>query len=640
MPGRIADADIAAVREAVRIDDVIRDYVTLRPSGSGSLKGLCPFHDEKSPSFNVRPQVGYWHCFGCGKGGDAIDFLIESEQLTFVDAVERLAQRAGIQLTYTEGGPRAGSGDAGRRQRLVSVNAAAAEFYAAQLHQSDAAQAGRAFLHERGFDADAARTFGVGFAPRDGEGLLKHLRGRGFSDDDQVTAGLIGQSNRGPYDRFRGRLLWPIRDASGDVVAFGARRLFDDDRIEAKYLNTPETQLFKKSQVLYGVDLARRDIARMRQAVVVEGYTDVMACHLSGVPTAVATCGTAFGEGHSRLLRRLLLDDQQRTGEIIFTFDGDEAGQKAALRAFQDDQQFVAQTYVAVEPSGADPCELRQRDGAAAVRELVARRVPLYRFALTSVIARYDLDRADGRIDALRATAPLVASVRDSGKVSEYIRELSHMITLDPEQVRAEVSRAASRGNRGRPSDRDRPVGDLANGSSAAAPQAPDPAANLPDAHDPSRQVEREVLKLAVQRPALVGPGFDAVAEDDFTHPAYRAMRQAIASAGGTGTAAGGEAWLQQLSAALPTDQMRGLLSSLAVEDLLTQTEPDARYGAAFVARVREIAVGRVVTDLKGRLQRMNPVTQTEEYNRLFGQLITAEKQHRQLREAAAGGLA
>ena len=198
----------------------------------------------------------------------------------------------------------------------------------------------------------------------------------------QIAAGLIGQGNRGPYDRFRGRLLWPIRDASGDVVAFGARRLFDDDRIEAKYLNTPETQLFKKNQVLYGVDLARREIARMRQAVVVEGYTDVMACHLSGVPTAVATCGTAFGEGHSRLLRRLLLDDQQRTGEIIFTFDGDEAGQKAALRAFQDDQQFVAQTYVAVEPSGADPCELRQRDGAAAVRELVARRVPLYRFAL------------------------------------------------------------------------------------------------------------------------------------------------------------------------------------------------------------------------------------------------------------------
>ena len=174
-----------------------------------------------------------------------------------------------------------------------------------------------------------------------------------------MGAGLCAQGQRGHYDRFRGRLLWPIRDTSGETIGFGARRIFDDDRIEAKYLNTPETTIYKKSHVLYGIDLARRDIARASQAVVVEGYTDVMACHLSGVPTAVATCGTAFGDDHARVVRRLLQDHDEFRGEVIFTFDGDQAGQNAAMKAFERDQSFAGQTYVAVEPSGLDPCDLR-----------------------------------------------------------------------------------------------------------------------------------------------------------------------------------------------------------------------------------------------------------------------------------------
>jgi DNA primase len=224
-----------------------------------------------------------------------------------------------------------------------------------------------------------------------------------------VAAGLVALG-RSAYDRFRGRLLWPIRDATGDTIGFGARRIFDDDKIEAKYLNTPETPIYKKSTVLYGIDLARRDIARSSQAVVVEGYTDVMACHLAGVPTAVATCGTAFGDEHARVLRRFLHDHEEFRGEVIFTFDGDAAGQKAALRAFGGDQNFVSQTYVAVEPTGLDPCDLRLQQGDAAVRELVARRVPLYRFVLTNVVGKYDLDRADGRVDAMREGARLVST--------------------------------------------------------------------------------------------------------------------------------------------------------------------------------------------------------------------------------------
>jgi len=615
--GRIRDEDIAAVREAVRIDEVIGQYVTLKPGGAGSLKGLCPFHDEKSPSFNVRPAMGHFHCFGCGEGGDVISFVRKIDGLTFVEAVERLADRAGIRLTYAEGGPTVAR-DVGQRARLLAANSAAAEYYRQQLHTSAAARDGRQFLADRGFDRDAADTFGIGFAPRDGESLIRHLCGRGISDEDALTAGLTATGQRGPYDRFRGRLLWPIRDVSGDVVGFGARRLFDDDRIEAKYLNTPETPLYRKSTVLYGIDLARKEIARTSQAVVVEGYTDVMACHLSGVGTAVATCGTAFGEDHGKLLRRLLLDDAQMRGEVIFAFDGDEAGQKAALRTFKADDQFVAQTYVAVEPTGLDPCELRQKSGDEAVRELVARRVPLYRFVLASVVGRYDLDRADGRIDALRAAAPLVASVRDQAKIGEYVREVARMIGLDVEVVRAEVEKITGASRRGRPASR----------------QAP--------GRDRQLQVERELLKLAIQRPALLGPEFDVIPMEAFTDPAYRAIVAGVAAAGGVGVAAGGERWVESVTAAAGDDAVRALISALTVEDLHVPAggEPDGRYASALVARTQELHVSREITEVKAKLERMNPVTQVEEYNRLFGILIGLEQRRQQLRSRGENGFA
>ena len=431
------------MREKARIDDVVSSYVTLRKAGGGSLKGLCPFHDEKSPSFNVTPARNFWHCFGCGEGGDVIAFVMKIDGLGFSETVERLADKYGVQLRREEGDAPALRPKGPQRSRLIEAHKAAQEFYAEALGTPDALVA-RQFLHDRGFDQEACARFGVGFAPQGNDVLLKHLRGRGFKDEELVVGGLVAEG-RGFYDRFRGRLLWPIRDATGDTIGFGARRIFDDDRIEAKYLNTPETPIYKKSQVLYGIDLARRDIARTSQAVVVEGYTDVMACHLAGVPTAVATCGTAFGDDHARILRRFLHDHEEFRGEVIFTFDGDAAGQKAALRAFAGDQNFVSQTYVAVEPTGMDPCDLRLKQGDAAVRELVARRVPLYRFVLANVASRYDLDRADGRIDALREAAQLVSSIRDRSKVEAFSRELAQMLGVDVEEARAEVRRATGR---------------------------------------------------------------------------------------------------------------------------------------------------------------------------------------------------
>lgn len=375
MSGRIRDEDVSYVRDRSPIDEVVGEYVQLKSAGGGQKKGLCPFHDEKSPSFHVTPSKGYFHCFGCQTGGDVIAFIMKMEHLTFTETIERLAERIGYQLTFDQSsGTRA---PAGQRSRLVAANLAAAIFYQEQLQLPEAAH-GREFLQKRGFDREASASFGVGFAPDEWDSLTKYLQGKSFTIEEIMLAGLSKDGTRGPIDRFRNRLTWPIRDLSGDVVGFGARKLATDEADQGpKYLNTPETPIYKKSQVLYGLDVAKKEIAKKRQAVIVEGYTDVMAAHLAGITTAVATCGTAFGDDHIRILRRLLMDDDAFRGEVIFTFDGDAAGQKAALRAFTDDQKFVAQTFVAVEPNGKDPCELRQDSGDAAVRDLIARRVPL-----------------------------------------------------------------------------------------------------------------------------------------------------------------------------------------------------------------------------------------------------------------------
>ncbi|GAA5153954.1 DNA primase [Microbacterium pseudoresistens] len=442
---RISQADIDEVKARTNIADIVGERVSLKSAGVGSMKGLCPFHDEKSPSFHVRPAVGFYHCFGCGASGDVYSFLREMDHLSFTESVERLAGRIGFALHYEDGGA---APETSGRSRLYAANAAAGEFFRAQLLSAEAESA-RRFLGERGFDAGAAAHFGVGYAPRGWEGMLKALTAQGFSRDELSAAGLVSTGQRGVYDRFRGRLVWPIRDVTGQTIGFGARKLYDDDQ-GPKYLNTPETPIYKKAQVLYGLDLAKRDIARgdPRRVIVVEGYTDVMACHLAGLTTAVATCGTAFGAEHIKVLRRIMGDDDAH-GEVVFTFDGDEAGQKAALRAFAEDDRFTAQTFVAVAPDGLDPCDLRLQRGDAAVRALMGAKVPMFEFVIDRKIEGYDLATVEGRVGALRAAAPIVAEIRDRLLRPEYERVLARRLGIDPTDVHAEVRAAAGRRDRG-----------------------------------------------------------------------------------------------------------------------------------------------------------------------------------------------
>ncbi|MFF9397362.1 DNA primase [Streptomyces sp. NPDC014744] len=607
MAGRINDEDVKAVRDAVPIDAVVSEYLQLRNAGGGNLKGLCPFHDEKSPSFQVSPSKGLFHCFGCQEGGDTIAFVMKIDHLSFSETVERLAAKAGITLRYEEGGYNP-SHQRGERIRLVEAHKVAADFYREQLDGPEA-EIGRKFLAERGFDQDAAVHFGIGYSPAGWDHLTRYLRGKGFSDRELIASGLSQDGRRGPIDRFRGRLMWPISDTSGDVVGFGARKLRDDDN-GPKYLNTPETAIYKKSQVLYGIDLAKKEIAKSSRAVVVEGYTDVMACHLAGVTTAIATCGTAFGGDHIKILRRLLMDNG--SARVIFTFDGDAAGQKAALRAFEDDQKFAAETYIAIAPDNMDPCDLRLAKGDEAVRDLVEPRTPLFEFALRQIVGRYDLETPAGRGAALDEAAPVVARIKNSSSQHEVAVQLAGMLgILDTQFVVKRVAQLArwarERGDRRGPAPGSSRGGAGAPGGlrheqvrTTAAPSGP--ALHL---RSPAHRTERELLKLALQKPALVSPAFDAYGVDEFTAPPYAAVRQCVADAGGAETGLPEPRdYLARVLDVAPDDTVRNLVTELAVEVFHGKTI-DETYAGVQLVQVRLRAVDRRIGEVQGSLARL-----------------------------------
>jgi DNA primase len=637
MPGRIRQEDIAAVRERSPIVDVVGEYLQLRPAGGGHLKGLCPFHDERTPSFNVTPGKELYHCFSCGEGGDVIKFIMKLESLQFGEAVERLAARAGVELRYEAGGYVPGQ-ETGQRRRLIEAHRLAQDFYSERMH-ADSGRIAQAFLAERGFSLDDADKFGTGYSPAAWDELTKLLRSRGFTEDELVKAGLARRTSRGGLiDMFRGRLMWPIRDLTGETIAFGARKLNPDD--DPKYLNTPETQIFKKSQVLYGADLAKREIAKRRQAVIVEGYTDVMACHLSGVPTAVATSGTSFGEDHVKILRRLIMDTDWSAGEVIFTFDGDAAGQKAALRAFGLEEKFVTQTFVAVQPEGLDPCDLRLKHGEAAVRDLVARRVPLFEFAVRSVLAKHDLETREGQFAAIDEAAPIIVRIKDQSKWKRYAVDLDRWIGFNDERYildRVRHAARATKATRGTPA-RSGAVNAAQEGNSRRRADAGQNRAGQPyDRSDRVLQVEREALKLAVQWPALTGPEFDSLGVAAFSVPVHAAVFGLIAGCGGVGTAGRARDWAAALLEAAPDDGVRTFVTELVAEPLQVAGEPDEKYADVILARVGEFSVGREIAAIKAKLQRMNPEEDQAGYGRMFGDLIALEQRHRWLLNRAAG---
>lgn len=687
MAGLIKREDIDAVRERADIAEIVGTHVTLKSAGVGSMKGLCPFHDERTPSFHVRPQLGYWHCFGCGEGGDVFSFLQRMDRVSFTEAVELLAAKYGVELHYEDGaaGPARSPEEPGRRQRLLDAHRIAEEFYQAQL-ASPQASAARQFLASRGFDRGAARHFGVGYSPPAWDELLRVLRARGFRDDEIITAGLATQGPRGIYDRFRGRLMWPIRDLTGATIGFGARKLGDEDG--PKYLNTPETPLYKKNQVLYGVDLAKRDIAAKRRLVVVEGYTDVMAAHLAGETTAVATCGTAFGEGHIRVARRLLGDSFDpaagvifSTGathgaEVIFTFDGDAAGRKAALRAFEQDQKFAAQTFVAVEPSGKDPCDVRCERGDAAVRELIESRRPLFEFAIDSVLAGLDVTTAEGRVAGMRVVSPVIAQIRDRALRGEYARETAGKLGIDERALRQAVQRAerdaAARARNDRPGGS--PGGRFAGapGTAGYGQTGGDHGGESGGGHtavggtssnhgevdavsmsggsmnqaelrelvtqwssDPAARTERQGMEAVLLSPSAAAEmGFDELPGNVFTVPALRSLHEAIRAAGGAGSATQHQhlgAWMREVTEYVEP-HLVGLLHMLSVATVPVAEEKDIdRYVRGVVGALMRAWIVRRIGDLRQQLRRLP--AESEQAQAAMTELMKLETRRRQLLE-------
>jgi len=623
MAARIVDEDLAQVRERARIDEVIGSYMTLRRAGA-DLTGLCPFHDEKTPSFHVSPSRGLFYCFGCGVGGDVIKFVQQIDNLSFLEAVQALADRVGIQLRF-EDGPTGQNTDSGARQRILAANQAAADFYAGQLLSPEAVTA-RQMLDGRGFDQQVAQQFNVGYAPRQGQVLHDHLHRLGFRDDELIKANLIRAN--GGWDVFQGRVLWPIRDSTAVVLGFGARRLFDDDKMGGKYVNTAETPVYKKSRVLYGLDMARGPIGKQGQAVVMEGYTDVMAAHLSGVDTAVASCGTAFGEEHARLLQRMIGLPEQ--GRVVFTFDGDQAGQAAALKVFELSDRFAVPTYVAVAPDGLDPCDLRLRQGETAVRELIRSAGPLYEFVMRNRVAGFDLDRHDSRVDAVRSVAPMLSTIADADKRGAFIASLAGIVGMEPAEVRR-IATTANRRSGSRATAPARDVGRPTPDETPAVLPSEKPAdVPYPPADEPELAAERGVCQLMLQAPVLFTTDWCGLAPADFRHPAYRAICEVVMA-----TPFEADGWVGRLQSATTSPVVLRLQTELAVAPLLRP--PDDAYVKAYAARVRLGRLRSQLDTLRSRLQRLNPITQADVQVPLFQQVVEMEALKVQLTRDALG---
>lgn len=566
MAGMIKKEDVEKVRAAADLYDIVSASVALKPSGAGSFVGLCPFHDEKTGSFNVRPALGVWHCFGCGLGGDVFKFVEQQENIDFREAVELLADKYHIELHYEQTGAGRADGHAGsKRARLLEANEEAQRFFVSQI-MSKEALAARKLLGGRTFSQADCERFGCGYAPQGWDNLVRHLASKGFTQQEMLDAGLARQGQRGIYDYFRGRVTWPIRDSTGRTLGFGARKLYEDDQIAAKYINTPDTALYRKTQVLYGIDLAKKSIVRKRQVVIVEGYTDVMAMHLAGVDTAVATCGTAFGEEHAKIVRRLIADDslgavqlvgpmkvegQTLSSRVVFTFDGDAAGQKAALHAFGLDSAFLSQTFVAVADDNLDPCDLRIERGDEAVRSLVENAKPLYDFVIDSAIHRFDTQYATGQMGAVKAVAPLVAQIRDRSLLDLYTRRATRLIGVDLDIMRREVERERRRMHV--PSDdayapRRRFAGAGGTRGEAGGMGVDSALRRQVEHRDATEQTyfriddavfiaEQQFMSVLIQIPRAVSAnGFAELTDGHFEVPVFRDLFRAVIAAGGLPT--------------------------------------------------------------------------------------------------------
>lgn len=590
MAGRIRQDDIEAVKERTELVKLVSQHLSLKKGGADRLVGLCPFHQEKTPSFGVSPGKQVYYCFGCGKGGDAITFLRELEHLSYPEAVERLAQDAGITLRY-EGDSPTERRAAQRRAALIRANEEAAKLYRDFLMEDPQAVDARTYLAGRSITPETVEAFQIGFAPPTRDFVLRRLsQARDLSPEIVLEAGLASRGDDGTVrDRFRGRVTFPIHDLQGRAVGFGARILPTDPRAgeQPKYLNTAETAIYRKNEILYNLHRARASIAKSGQVFVVEGYTDVIAFARAGIDNTVATCGTALGEAHFRLMSRF-------AQHAVLAFDSDEAGARAAERAFAFQEQYPVQAVVMVMPQGLDPADFVAKEGPDAVLEAAALARPLVEFMVRRVVSRHDLDSVDDQSAAVNEVLPILEHLTDPVRRSEY----GHLLADLTGVAEASVMRALDDRGRGKP-------------------EATVPATKRGSAR---QRVEREMLKLLVRDAATYDAYAGRLTPDHFRSPTAKTLFIQIRDAGGdVGRLAGGV-----------DETLAAQVSALALDPL--DGEPTPEYADSVCARLDEFRLKEQSDALRLRLQKLNPTTD-ETYDELFVQLVAVDGELRRLRQ-------
>ena len=611
---RISEDDIRRVREAIDLVELVSERVVLKQKGR-LFWGCCPFHNEKTPSFKIDPDLQNWHCFGCGKGGDVFGFLMESEHLEFPEAVRALADRAHIEIKE-EGG---NSVPRSKRDRMMQACAAAEEFYHMQLMRSrDAGPASaRTYLHERGFGSECANAWKLGYAPGRGK-LVGALNKQGFSRDELVGANLAFVNKQGRLvDRFYERVMFPVHDLQGRTIAFGGRVIGQG---EPKYLNSSETPIFHKSSNMFGIDVAKTPIVSGAEAIVVEGYTDVIALHEAGVKNAVATLGTALTAQHVKMLSRFAT-------RIVYLFDGDAAGQKAADRAseFIDWQSAVesrrdpVDLRVAILPDEKDPAEYVADAGADALREVIAASEPLLQFSINRCIDRYDLRRPEQKVRAMTEALKILYPLKDSVSATDYVNLIADRLNVEytavfkalketkaPMAARHQQNQAVSE-----------PRQNVANTV----------AEQIIEADQQSAQTERALIALVVTDAHLL----DAIEKDlvriDWSDGVAESMADALLTLDHDASPAQALAALQ---AACPD------ASTLLAQAMVETSDPTEKLFQArlMIRMLRERDLERRIRNAKARM-RADSGLSSEELDRLFEQTVSMQKELVKLRSAA-----
>ena len=592
MAGRIRDDDIEVVKERTDLVQLASQYLTLKKAGADRMVGLCPFHQEKTPSFGISPSKQLYYCHGCGAGGDAIRFIRELEHLSYVEAVERLAQQAGVRLRYEGDSPEAQRA-AARRQALYRANEQAADLYARMLTEGKEAGDARAYVAERGISPEAVAAFGIGYSPGYADFLLRRLsQARDLSPEILLEAGLATRGDDGTVrDRFRGRLIFPIHDLQGHGIGFGARILPSDPRAgeQAKYLNTAETPIYKKHEVLYNLHRARTAIAKSGEVFVVEGYTDVIAFSQAGIEQTVATCGTALGEGHFRQLSRF-------AARAIMAFDSDEAGARAAERAAEFQERFPSvETVVMIMPDGLDPAEFVTAHGADGVRDAAKGSRPLVEYMVRRTIGRHDLSTVEGQSRAVADAMPIIDGLTDPVRRSEY----AHLVADLAGVTESSVVQTVDARRRGRPAD---------------------VVVESPRRMSARDKVEREMLKLLVRDRTVYDEYAGQLTDEHFRSAIARKALAALREAGGEATVVGGG----------DDEKLGAMLSSLAVEPL--DGEGGSDYALSVWSRLQEFVLKQQSDALRMQLQKLNPTTD-ESYDELFARLVAIDGELRRLRQ-------